>query len=400
MEVLLDDLSFTSLQKMTMTSSYYRGWTDLIFAHIRNKIITYFKSIGKKDLILCGNTLTWDSFSLRIRLYDHEKISTLACDIANIVSRCIRLRELEGHETIRWLTFMRSQKGLLHIDGMRRIDYSGLLEADIAHSIHLPGPECIDTASALQHLENTQHLKVLSLGYLNGAFSEQLKVSCRKAKGLIYVGAYTSDSSPIFLNKDRILPHPLIIMHQFYESQIYHTTCFSHSKSCLIRLLSQGGYCLPNEHSWRFIRLTRDNFLRAQGLMISGCCPFVKSFLTKSIFTPAVHDDDVVIDKTIDMSSPYSYHGSGMQHLATFSSIQNLRNLWSSPDPRYAIQPSFAKPFFPNDKTALQFMVATRTDFEHYVERPASISCNLFPNIERHSRQAEIIGLCIVLYAR
>ena len=400
-EALLHYLSVTSLQTMSMTCSHYHSWTDLIFSHIHCKIIECFKST-KEGLILCGNTLSWNSFPLRLRLYDDKKISNLASDIAATVSQCIRLCELKGHEGIQWLMFVRSQTNLLHIDCLNacRIDYNGLFEADIAHSIHLPQPECIDTASALEHLQNTQHPKALGLGYSAKAVSEQLKASCRRTKGLIFVGGYTNDSSPICLNKDHFLPHPYIIMHDFQEMTLKQTTSYEHSKSSLKRLLSQGGYCLPNEHSWSFIRLTHDNLLKAQGLMISGCCPFVQSFLTESIFTPAVDDDDVVIDKTIDMSSPYSYHGSGMQHLATFSRIQKLCNFWSSPDPRYAIQPSFAKPFFPNEKTALQLMVATKTDYEHYQERPASIPCNLLPNIERYSRHTEIIGLCIVLYAR
>ena len=406
MEALLHYLSVTSLQTMSMTCSHYHSWTELIFSHIYDKVIECCKSTIntrtiREGLILCGNTLSWNSFPLRLRLYDDEKISTLASDIATTVSQCIRLLELKGHEGIQWLMFIRSQTDLLHIDCLNayRIDYNGLLEADIAHSIHIPKPECIDTASALQHLQHTQHLKALSLGYSAEALSEQLKASCRRTKGLIYVGAYTHDSSPIYLNKEHILPHPYIIMYDFQETRLFQTTSYGHSKSSFKSLLSQGGYCLPNEHSWSFIRLFHDNFLKAQGLMISGCCPFVKD-RNESIFTPAVHENDVVIDKMIDMSSPYSYHGSGMQHLATFSRIQKLHNFWSSPDPRYAIQPSFAKPFFPNDKTAFQLMVVTKTDYEHYIERPASIPCNLHPNIERHSRQTEIIGMCIVLYAR
>jgi hypothetical protein len=83
--------------------------------------------------------------------------------------------------------------------------------------------------------------------------------------------------------------------------------------------------------------------LKAQGIMILGCCPFIKS-KAGSIFTTAnVVDEHPNMDNSIDMTSCYSYHGSGMQHLTTFSRIKTIENSWSSPESTYDDAPEWAQ---------------------------------------------------------
>ena len=267
---------------------------------------------------------------------------------------------------------------MLHLINPSALMLSMILGMDICSHLEIDEmPAC--TPMLLHHVACTVNLRVLSLGYMTGGIPEPLRSACLQNTSLCYAGAYTS-SRPLICSNG-LIPHP-----SCWGPFLFTTSIVDYCPQPeLQRLCDRLHDMYPDVH-WEERQM---NMTMYASTML--CC------------TPT-HANSLFV-RHHDRKWTTAFHGTSLARAVSIKQSMELQGgSYVTPQPYYALHPTYAVPYYFDEKHAIQALVEVDTSGRDFVKKPSSF--NYCPLREKETIEwrcdspLSVLAIYLLVYTR